>query len=486
MTRPAPPRSTPPRPTPPPASTSSGPRAYLYTIDDTNVAVTLHEPARSLPERVPEALVQDLWARQSVNPDQCYTVDGRLVQVLDPGTLNTDAGPDFRDAHLRIGTMAWRGDVEIHNQSHGWIAHKHDRDPRYNSVVLHVTLTTDMWTGRLRRSDGSPLPEMVLDRALNVPLRSALHRFLTQPDAPLLCASQWDQVDTDVAARWMRQLGRVRIRQKADALTDPLEKALFERVCAGMGYANNDEAMSALSARCPLSFLRTLPDAETIEAALLGWAGLLPGPEDLVEADRPTADYAMRLRDIFRRLRQTHNAPPMSTERWTFFRLRPNNVPPLRVAQLARWIAPGGWLRAHPINTANSALEAPNPRAALQSMLASEPGLFWQTHRRLDRTSKPYRPTLGTRRRDTLILNALVPVLLRHRRATGGSLDPVWHTLNALPVASDRVTRLYRELGTRADDTVMAQGMHELYRAYCTEGRCLQCDIGTSILTGNS
>ncbi|MFO8231263.1 MAG: DUF2851 family protein [Longimonas sp.] len=465
---------------------ASAPQAFLYTVQGTRVAVTLHEPDDALAERVPEAFVQDLWAQQYLDPDRCCTATGTPVQVLDPGTLNTDAGPDFRDAHLRIGDVTWHGDVEVHNQSHGWRAHKHHQDARYNSVVLHVTLASDMWTGRLKRADGSPLPELVLTRALNKPIRTALHRFLTRADTPILCASQWDQVEASLRTSWMRELGHARLCRKAEALTSPWDEALFERLCAGMGYAKNDEPMSDLAARCPLSLLRSLPDAAAIEAVLLGWAGLLPEPATLVETDRATADYAMRLRDRFRRVQYHHSSAPLPRERWTFFRLRPNNFPPLRLAQIAQWIAPGGWLRDDPLAALRTAVRSANPHAALQDLLASTPGSFWTTHRRLDRTSKSYDPTLGTSRRDTLILNALVPVLLRLAEDDAALQESVHALLRDLPASSDRVTRIFRDLGTTPSDALEAQGAHRLYRSFCTAGRCMQCAIGQALLTGNS
>ena len=469
-----------------PSPAATIPDTYVYTADGTRIAVTLHEPTDALAERVPEAFVQDLWARQSLDPDRCQTTTGASVRIVNPGTLNTDAGPDFRDAEVRIGDVTWRGDVEVHNQSHGWRAHGHHRDARYNSVVLHVTLARDMWTGRLERADGSLLPELVLARALNKPIRTALRRFLTRSDDPILCASQWAKVDAKLRAAWMRELGHARLQRKADALTLPLETALFERLCAGMGYAKNAEPMSDLAARCPLSLLRTLPDIETIEAALFGWASLLPEPEALVEAERTTADYAMLLRDRFRRVRRSHEAEPLPRTQWTFFRLRPNNFPPLRLAQLAQWVAPGGWLRTDPLDALRTAVQSDDPHAALRALLGSTPGPFWTTHRRLDRTSKPYDPALGTSRRDTLILNALVPVLLRLAQEEAPLRDAVRDVLRRLPASSDRITRLFRDLGTRPSNAIEAQGAHRLYRSFCTEGRCMQCAIGQAVLMGNS
>ena len=136
----------------------------------------IHEP---VPDgaSVPEALVQDLWEAQRFDRAGLTTTDGDPVRILDPGVLNTDAGPDFSNAHIRIGGVDWHGDVEIHVRSGAWFDHSHNDDERYDRVVLHVTLHPDLHTGRIPRSDGSLIPEVVLAPRLQRPLQSMLRAF---------------------------------------------------------------------------------------------------------------------------------------------------------------------------------------------------------------------------------------------------------------------------------------------------------------------
>ena len=63
---------------------------------------------------------------------------GAHIEVLEPGELNTDAGPDFFAAKIRINDLLWVGCVEIHHASAEWYHHHHDTDPAYRSVILHV------------------------------------------------------------------------------------------------------------------------------------------------------------------------------------------------------------------------------------------------------------------------------------------------------------------------------------------------------------
>ncbi|PSQ93325.1 MAG: hypothetical protein BRD52_01715 [Bacteroidetes bacterium SW_4_67_19] len=119
-----PPLAMPPVDVPSPPHTlapSSLDAASCYTapLPSRSDETLLREPAAAQ-RPVPEALLQDLWRRQHFDTGALHTTDGRSLTVLDPGSHNTDAGPDFREAHVRVGEHAWHGDVEIHPASSGW------------------------------------------------------------------------------------------------------------------------------------------------------------------------------------------------------------------------------------------------------------------------------------------------------------------------------------------------------------------------------
>jgi hypothetical protein len=449
-------------------------------------APLLREPETGV--EVPEALVHDLWRHQQFDDTALTTTDDAPVEVLDPGRLNADAGPDFQNAHVRIDGMDWRGHVELHTTSAGWFEHGHNDDPRYDSVVLHVTLHADMWTGGLLRADESPLPEVVLYPHLDTPLRQLLHAFRTRPDDDALpCAPRWDQVPPATTRDWIATLARERLHAKADRLRDrsaSMAACLQERLFAGLGYAKNDEPMTTLARRLPPSTARTVDDPRNREALHLGVAGLLPSPDELLEADRETADYAMDLRDRFRRLQVGFEIPEMDRTSWTFFRLRPSNFPPLRIAQAAAWYADDGLLAGDPLPRLRAALTAEAPVEALRAALAAVPTPFWRTHYHLRKPAAEHSAALGTARRDTLLVNAVGPVLLRDadRRDAPAQADAVVDVLRTLSASADHVVRRFADLGTEARSAFEAQGMHQLYRRYCTQGGCLDCAIGQHLL----
>lgn len=42
-----------------------------------------------------EAFLQYIWGQRLYRSAEQMTTDGRKVEILNPGRLNTDAGPDF-------------------------------------------------------------------------------------------------------------------------------------------------------------------------------------------------------------------------------------------------------------------------------------------------------------------------------------------------------------------------------------------------------
>lgn len=467
--------------------TSEGPSHQLYQIDDATVSVSLQEPDPSV--QVPEALVQDLWRYQRFDADALTTTDGDPVRILQTGRRNTDAGPDFVNAHVRIGSMDWRGHVEIHTTSGDWFAHDHHTDPRYDSVVLHVTLHADVWTGGLLRADETTLPEIVLYPRLESPLRQLLHNFHTRQDeSALACAARWTDVAEETKQKWIDELARERLSAKRDRLAAQSDRTLVERLherlFAGLGYAKNDDPMSTLARRLPPGLVQTVDDPRNREALHLGVAGLLPEPKELLDADRDTADYAMELRDRFRRLRVQFDVPTMDRTSWTFFRLRPNNFPPLRIVQAAAWYETNGLLADEPLETLRSALGEEDAHQALRERLSATPVPFWRTHYHLTKAASEHDPSLGPSRTDTLLVNAVIPILLldAQRRQEPSQRRAAIQVLQSLTASRDSVVRRFEELGTSPNSAFEAQGLHQLYREYCTEGGCLNCHIGQALL----
>jgi hypothetical protein len=99
-------------------------------------------PAFFVTLSVREDGLQWAWSKGLISGVDAYSKNPILV--IHTGTWNRFApGPDFRNACIRIGEITWFGDVEIHVKSSDWVKHKHQTDPKYRNVILHVVAEND-------------------------------------------------------------------------------------------------------------------------------------------------------------------------------------------------------------------------------------------------------------------------------------------------------------------------------------------------------
>ena len=90
-----------------------------------------------------EQLLHYVWRHKILPLHELRTTDGRVVEVVNPGIYNHDAGPDFFNAKVKIDGQLWVGNVEVHIHSSDWHRHHHDNDEAYQNVILHVVNEAD-------------------------------------------------------------------------------------------------------------------------------------------------------------------------------------------------------------------------------------------------------------------------------------------------------------------------------------------------------
>lgn len=102
--------------------------------------------------------LQWAWHKRLISGIDVYSK--RPIELIHTGIWNrVEPGPDFRNACIRIGTLTWHGDVEIHVKSSDWTKHKHQIDPAYNNVILHIVVEND----QPLLLNGERVPTLVVD-----------------------------------------------------------------------------------------------------------------------------------------------------------------------------------------------------------------------------------------------------------------------------------------------------------------------------------
>ena len=428
----------------------------------------------------PERLLQAVWFHQRVRRDALRTHDGRAVRVLHPGFWNREPGPDFRNAVIQFDQEPPQTtDVEVDLSSAGWRAHKHDTNPNYRGVALHVVWQTErpvaIPTLALQPWLDSPLPELALwlgtDAAQSFPLELVGH-----------CCAPLRELPAERLTALLQEAAMVRLQSKAAhfqarAREGGWEQALWEGLFRALGYKHNVWPMQRLAELRP-----RLPadNPLALEARLLGLGGLLP--EELTRAQADTDNHLRRLWDLWWRERDAFAEVALPRTLWKFSGIRPANHPQRRLALAAHWLAEGAiaskleqWALAKPADDALADL--------LFKVFQVAGDDFWPRHwtLRSKRLAKP-QPLLGATRVTDLAVNVVLPWLWM-RAVDGRNVElraELERRFLAWPCAEDNAVlklarqRLLGGASARALRSAAAQqGLLQVVRDFCEHSNAL-------------
>lgn len=234
------------------------------------------------PFTMAERVLQKIWLQQDFASGAATLSDGRKLEVLAHGRWNFLAGPDFKDARLRIDGREVRGDVEVHFHARDWNAHGHAMDPAFGDVVLHVLLFPPSPDAPpSHRTDGREIPALVL-----LPL---LHRDLEEYAADdaleaLTARDDWQRIEElagqppEALQEQLRTLAAKRWEAKVASARQRLAKLGWEAAAHHaalevLGYRQNRVPMLAAAGRWPLPVWREGVQLESVLEAALGWRG---------------------------------------------------------------------------------------------------------------------------------------------------------------------------------------------------------------------
>ena len=159
-----------------------------------------------------EQLLHYCWKHKMWPLTGMETTDGRIVEVLDPGLHNRNAGPDFFNAKVKIGGTLWVGNVEIHDCSSHWYVHGHDHDANYNNVILHVVGEADR---EVQTQKGDFLPQLCLTIPPSV---QENYEELIKTDSYPPCYRIIPELAPLTIHAWMAALQTERLEQKTIAI----------------------------------------------------------------------------------------------------------------------------------------------------------------------------------------------------------------------------------------------------------------------------
>lgn len=417
--------------------------------------------------------MQYVWKHRLWRSEDMVTNTGKKVRVVDPGLLNTDAGPDFFNAKIEIDGHMWVGNVEMHYRATDWKRHHHDSDKAYDSVILHVVAKDD---APVRRTNGELIPQLVLEVS---PQFNADYASLVGATIEVPCATKIKQVPHLTIVEWVEGLaferlhGKVeRIHQLLDSFNGSWEDVCYVTLARNFGFGINNDAFERLARRTPLRLLGKHSDSVLqIEALLFGQAGML-------DAQKPGMDsYYNQLCTEYAFLSNKFQLTPMEKESWKLFRIRPQNFPYRRIAMLAQFIEGG-------FRMMNRILEAEGEKE-MRALFEVELSGYWTKHYTFGKPNERATATLSRSSTDIILINTVAPLLYAYGELTGNyeMTDKAIKLLEDFRAESNSIVSHFVAYGIDCPDALTSQALVQLKREYCDARKCIYCKIGHHLLS---
>ena len=418
-----------------------------------------------------EDFLQYIWRQNLFLNENIITSDGEAVEILHSGQLNTDAGPDFTDARIRIAGTLWAGCVEIHLQSSDWERHGHHTDPAYNNVVLHVVYKHDLDVYNSRRQK-IPVLELHFDERYYQNYNRLINSKLD-----IACRDEPDKIDELNFSLWLERLAIERLEQKSEAImqvyaatANNWEETLYRQLARNYGFSLNALPFETLAKSLPLKILLKHRDnLLQLEAMLFGQAAMFPDSE-------ATDTYIVELQKEYNFFRQKYDLKPVDRFLWKFLRLRPINFPTLRIAQFAALLHRNEHLFSQIIEA-----ESVETLETVFDVRASE---YWDSHYVFGKESAKRRKTFGKTAINMVLINTVVPFLFVYGKMRGIDkyCSRAVNILENLPSENNAIIAQWTKLGAQNSNAFFSQAILQLHNEYCRPKRCLHCAIGNKIV----
>jgi hypothetical protein len=483
-----------------------------------------------------ESALYDVWKKQEFK-HPLKTINGEEISVLNCGNhCDEIAGPDFKNARVRIGNLTFIGDIEIDNDYSDWKAHGHNIDNKYSKVILHISYHNRNNNGYVYTRDGRKVTSICisnfLDKRENESLESHESGSHEETVGGIRCANNMSRSDKELKQKFLYQLGSDRFQKKCKKIFERLKELQFinelglkepvisyelsnqfherkfihsdftskeiwqqlfyELIFEALGYSKNKSQMMNLAQAANIKFMSKIETdgvlIEKYEAALLHISGLAQTKEST--SDKISSDYLERMNLLWNSIRPFYDGKIFEETQWHFFRLRPQNFPTVRIAGGVRILYE--LLKGNLIgNIVKKITEIHNITVlinSIRSLFVVKSGGFWKSHYVLDQTaSAEIKYFVGVSRADEIVVNVILPLFSVYFDIFGNQnlskkvlkMYDFYEQKSENQIINEMAEAL--QLHEQMKRTVYAQGMIELFRNYCSKNKCLECEIGKSV-----
>ncbi|NOZ48032.1 MAG: DUF2851 family protein [Chlorobi bacterium] len=420
-----------------------------------------------------EKFLHYIWQYNLYNPQKFILNTGEPVEIINPGEYNINAGPDFINAKIKIDKTIWAGNVEIHVNSSDWYKHNHHKNKAFNNIILHVVYNQDK---EIYRNNLEVIPTIKINFYQSVYNN---YKNLINTKEIIKCSSHLYKLDPFYIQFWLNKLTIKRLEDKTMQIkyllkknTNNWEETFYQHLAYSFGLKINAIPFQNIAISLPLKILaKHKYSLLQLEALLFGQAGFLKG--------KMGDSYYLQLYNEYHLLKQKYNLKPINSSLWKFLRLRPGSFPTIRIAQFADLIYKSSNLFSKIIETKSI--------KEFETLFRIKTSDYWENHYVFNKTSAKRIKTLGKATFYTIMINSIIPILFTYSKAknlpaiTNKSIE----LLESLPPEKNSVIKKWSVLKINSSSAYTTQAILELNNNYCKLKKCLDCQIGHSLLSKN-
>ena len=422
--------------------------------------------------KMKEDFLHFVWQTKRFDLCNLTTTDGEAVEILNFGIHNHHAGPDFLNGRVRIAGTEWAGNIEMHLKASQWYAHNHQVDKAYDNVILHVVLEDDM---PVKRSSGDSIPCLDLSLRIHANL-TGVYQELISNNKKIPCYSQFPQVPKHVTNIFLDRILIERLEEKTALILEDLARndqdwnaVCYKYIGRCFGLSVNTDAFEMLCHSLDWKILGKHKDQLLqVEALLFGQAGML-------EKDFPD-DYPQKLQSEYRFLQQKYGLAPIPTQAWKYMRMRPANLPSIRIAQFAYFIFKTDFMF--------SKLLAAKSVKELNQFFTLKLDNYWKTHYVFSKECQASSKSLGKAMIDLIIINGVVPLYFAYGISLGNEeyKERAIALMESIRPENNKITRFWSGLDMVSTSAAESQSLIHLKKHFCDQKQCLKCAVGNYVL----
>jgi len=420
-----------------------------------------------------EDFLQYIW-RYNLFEEINSTTNGNNLEIISVGQLNTDSGPDFFNAKIKIDDTIWVGNIEIHINSSDWKKHNHHNDEAYNNVILHIVKHFDT---EIYDSNGRKIPTAILSYANHF---EDNYKKLLSSKHKIKCENRISEIDRFTISSWISSLAIERLSRKSASIIEKLkqnkhnwEETFYQSIFRYFGMGTNSEPFEMLARLVPLKILaKHKNNLLSIEAILFGTAGFL-------SKNKPNDTYYNLLKREYAVMKAKFNLQEMDKSMWKFMRLRPVNFPTVRIAQTAMLIHNSTSLFSKIIESDNI--------DQIKKLFSANTSEYWEIHYNFNKESSKKIKKIGNTTINIILINVVIPFIFVYGKEKNlpEFTDKALNFLEEIKAESNTIIKYWTSLKIDSKSAFDSQALIELHNEYCLKNKCLNCRIGNKLINKN-